>query len=72
MASLCIGFIFKHVAAIAVIYLSALCRGATHFFLDEKVGKKSRKNDASPLASTAWPAVLSSQRSLDSGRARIA
>jgi len=56
----------------AEIDLTALCRGGNHFFLDEKAGKKSRKNDASSLAATAWPAVLSSQRSLDSGRARIA
>jgi len=41
--------------------------GATYFFLDEKVGKKSRKNDASPLKPTAWPAVLSAQRSFGSG-----
>jgi len=50
---------------------SALCRGATHFFLDEKVGKKSRKNDASPLKTNAWPAVLSGHRSLDSSRVEV-
>jgi hypothetical protein len=36
---------------------------ATYFFLDEKVGKKSRKNDASPHKASAWPAVLSVHRS---------
>ena len=42
----------------------SLPRGQPFFFLDEKEGKKSRKNDASPLEADAWPAVLSGLRSL--------
>ncbi|WCT11617.1 hypothetical protein [Mucilaginibacter jinjuensis] len=42
-----------------------IAAGATYFWLDPKVGKRSRKKNASPLKANAWPAFLSGHRSFD-------